>query len=311
MPELPEVETLTRQLKKAITGKKTSDIKVLRTKSFQGNLNLIIGKKIISISRKAKVIIIRFGGNFPALLIHLKMTGQLIYQTKNKKQETRNFVSFRTDFQSDTESIQNNFNSTIIGGHPTLDWISSLPSKHTRVILTFTDKSILYFNDMRVFGWLKIITSQSQFDQETKNINGIEPLTPNFTLDNFKKALSKSTRPIKLTLLDQAKIAGLGNIYVNDSLFNAGILPFRPTSSLTQVEIKKLHASIEKILSLGIKYGGTSQSTYKQLNGLAGSYQDHFLVYRKEREPCPKCKCAIIRTKLGGRGTFHCPFCQK
>jgi len=145
MPELPEVETLVQQLRLAIIAKNIASVKVLRSKSFQGDPESIFSKKIESIERIGKLMIVCFTGDFPKLLIHLKMTGQLIYQT--------------TTYNSQP-TIR------IAGGHPSADWVNELPSKHTRVIITFTDQSILFFNDQRVFGWLKVVSTQSQLEKE-------------------------------------------------------------------------------------------------------------------------------------------------
>jgi formamidopyrimidine-DNA glycosylase len=283
MPELPEVETLKNQLSQVLINKTISSIKVLRPKSFQGIPQDLINQTITSINRKAKIIIIKFKTQFPKLLIHLKMTGQLIYISDKKR---------------------------IIGGHPTSDWINDLPSSHTRAIIKFTDKTILYFNDMRVFGWLKVINSQNQFNQEFKNYSQIEPLTPQFTIKSFTQILKTSSQTIKLFLLNQSKIAGLGNIYVNDALFDAKINPFKQAKRLSKSEIAKLHQSINKVISAGIKFKGASESTYKHLDGLGGTYQKHFLIYKKEGKPCLQCGSIIKRIKQNGRSTFFCPKCQ-
>ncbi len=278
MPELPEVETLRRQLEKTIISKKISQVKVLRAKSFQGNPKQIIGKKIIGIERKAKILIVKLSGKL-YLLIHLKLTGQLIYHQKRQR---------------------------IVGGHPTLDWVNKLPSKHTRVIINFSDGSKLYFNDIRVFGWMKIVKN---LKLKIKNL-GVEPFGKEFTIKYLKDIFSKSGRAVKLVLMDQSKIAGIGNIYANDALFLARIDPRKPTKQLSNLAIKQLRASIIKVLKTGIKYGGASKNTYKHLDGLGGSYQKHFLVYQQDGKKCRKCGNLIKRIKIGGRGTFFCPKCQ-
>lgn len=283
MPELPEVETLKRQLENVLLAKKISQIDILRSKNFLGNPKTLLNKTITQIKRKAKVIIISFDKNFPCLLIHLKMTGQLIFDDQKNR---------------------------IFGGHPNNDFFSSLPSKYTRVIIHFSDNSKLFFNDQRTFGWLKIISSQNQFDQEFKNLNGIEPFSPLFTWQNLKASLF-SSRPIKLAILDQSKIAGIGNIYANDGLFLSKLLPTRKANSLTDKDWQNLTASLNKILSLSLSLGGTSQTNYIHLDGKKGNYQDHFLVYRKDGQNCPSCQGKIVKIKLGGRGTFYCPSCQK
>lgn len=285
MPELPEVETLKRQLEKTLKGKIIVKVEVLQKKSFFGNPQKIIGLKIKKVERRAKYLIINLNKNLN-LLIHLKLTGQLIYQPLSSK-------SLR-----------------IVGGHPSLDWIAKLPNKHTRAIINFHDKSRLFFNDMRLFGWMRIISKQALSLQIGKL--GVEPLSKNFSEEYLKKIFSKSSRPIKLILMDQEKISGIGNIYSNEALFAAGINPQKRAKDLKNKEIKKLRYWILKVLKLGIKHGGASEDTYRHLNGSLGNYQKHFLVYQKQGQRCQKCHKAIIKKiQIGGRGTFFCPNCQK
>lgn len=288
MPELPEVEILRRQLARKIIGKKIVKIKILRVKSFLGRSEDLIGKKIKQVKRRAKILIFCFGKKAPLLLCHLKMTGQLVFKGK--------------------------YGQKIVGGHPTPDWINKLPSKHTRVMITFADKSKLFFNDMRTFGWMKLKLNKN----EKFNINriiggkyGPEPLTKEFSFQYLKKKFSRTRRAIKTVLLDQQVVAGIGNIYANDALYKASILPTKSADKLDSLEIKKLRKAINAVIKLGIKYGGASDNTYRHLDGLGGSYQKHFLVYKKNGQKCQRCQTIIKRTKIGGRGTFWCPKCQQ
>ncbi len=280
MPELPEVETIRRQLDKVLRDKILTNVEVLRDKSFTGNPKEIVDGKIKEIKRRSKIIQIVFKSKILSVIVHLKMTGQLIYINGERK---------------------------ILGGHPSPDWVNELPSKHTRVIWTFQDGSKLYFNDMRVFGWMKIVTRE-KYEKEAKVPDVIDK---EFTEDYFFDVLKNSHMPVKLLLLDQNKIGGLGNIYVNDALYDAGIRPDRKADSLTTMESRKLHGSVIKIIKLGIKCGGASASNYVQVTGLGGTYQDHFLVYKKDGQKCKRCGDKIIKKKQGGRGTFYCPGCQK
>lgn len=282
MPELPEVETIRRQLKEVLVGKVIAKVEVLKSKSFAGDPEKLREWKIRDILRKSKILEILFEGKTEMVIVHLKMTGQLVYLGDKRR---------------------------VVGGHPTADWVNNLPSKHTRVIWTFRDGSKLFFNDMRVFGWMKLV----ERTQELKNSRYRVPdVTDNdFTLEFFSEILRKSKKPIKLNLLDQEKIGGLGNIYVNDALFLAGIRPERKSDSLSKTEVKKLHDAVIKVIKLGIKYGGASASNYVNVSGLGGTYQDHFLVYKREGKECLKCGTKIQKIKLGGRGTFFCPNCQK
>ena len=280
MPELPEVETIRRQLGEVLVGKEIEAIEVLRSKSFEGNTKELVGKVIKGVSRKAKIMVVSFGEWEKCLMIHLKMTGQLIFWGKSRK---------------------------IVGGHPTLDWVNELPSSHTRVVITFAGGDKLYFNDMRVFGWIRLVTNK--FAQTV-----FENLPPDVTdakfSERYLREKLKSTKAVKLIIMDQEKIGGIGNIYANDALFLAGVRPNRPGKSLTKVETGKLYKAVRRVINLGIKLGGPSASNYFDINGMGGSYQDHFLVYKRDGEKCEECGNMIKKMRLGGRGTFYCEVCQ-
>lgn len=378
MPELPEVETLKRQLQTAIVGKEIAFVEIRRTKSFVGEPIRLYRRVITQVDRQAKVLIFHFETEFPKVLIHLKMTGQLIYQgigyrgqgieektelrsqkpeekkndeiparrryassvaggrmsksetnSKHKIQQGEETENTRTQLttnnlqltsdkkpkhqQKDNPSVSSQLSAVnrVVGGHPTLDWIQELPSKHTRVIIIFTDQSQLFFNDLRVFGWLKVIEKPVELDRELQNFSKIEPLTAAFTPQWLAAYLKKSGRAIKVVLMEQSHLAGIGNIYANDALWLARINPNRPAKSLKPAEVKRLFEAINHVIALGIDSGGATESTYRQLDGLGGHYQDHFLVYKQERKPCQRCGTLIEKIKVGGRGTFICRKCQK
>lgn len=282
MPELPEVETVRRQLSEVIVGKTIKGVEVRRSKSFVGEPDVLIGKKIEKVSRQAKVIEIYLKNSKQILLVHLKMTGQLVYLDKKRR---------------------------VYGGHPTPDWIGELPSKHTRVVIDFSDGGKLFFNDMRVFGWLKL-TEKEKYE-ETKSRVAPDVIDKHFTDEYLASVLANRKKPVKLVLLDQEKIGGIGNIYANDALFLAKIKPDRKAASLEKKEITKLHKALVEVIEKGIKYGGASAANYVDLRGLGGSYQEHFLVYKKDGQPCKVCGSQIKKMKMGGRGTFYCEKCQK
>lgn len=282
MPELPEVETIARQLDKIISGKKVEGITVLRAKSFSGKEKNLIGKTIISVDRRSKMILFSFKNFSHKIVIHLKMTGQLIYLSGTHR---------------------------VVGGHPTPDWVNELPSKHTRVIFDLDGGAKLFFNDLRVFGWVKLIS-----DTEWQKIS--DKLPPDvtdkeFTLGYFGNIINKSGRPVKLVLLDQSRFGGIGNIYANDALYLARINPKRKARDLSQPKIKNLFQAVKKVIGLGIKYDGASVEKYVDATGMGGKYQEHFLVYGMEGETCSRCGNKIKKIKLGGRGTYFCPGCQK
>ncbi|HOX96531.1 MAG TPA: bifunctional DNA-formamidopyrimidine glycosylase/DNA-(apurinic or apyrimidinic site) lyase [Candidatus Woesebacteria bacterium] len=282
MPELPEVETVRRQLSETLIGKKIKKIEVSRTKSFNGDPDKLIDWQVEKVGRKAKIIEIYFKNKKDMLIVHLKMTGQLVFVDGDKR---------------------------VVGGHPTADWVKDLPSKHTRVTIGFVDGSSLFFNDMRVFGWIKL-TNKEKYE---KGIKSMAPdVTENeFSLDYLSKILKNSRRAIKLILMDQTKIGGVGNIYANDALYLAKVRPDRKANSLTSKETKKIYEGVKEVIAKGIKYGGASAANYVDTKGMGGTYQDHFLVYKKEGQRCKKCGEKIQKIKIGGRGTFYCPVCQK
>ncbi len=284
MPELPEVETVRRQLDEYLSGRKVEKVEVLRDKSFAGNRSDIEGAVVERVGRKAKMLEVYFKDRKVMVLIHLKMTGQLIFVDGSRR---------------------------VVGGHPTADWVKDLPSKHTRVRIYFVDGSSLFFNDMRVFGWVKIAGSEEYLEKRAGRV-------PDVVEDGFDErylsgVASKCSRAIKLLILDQAKMGGMGNIYANDALFLAGINPMRRANSLSKIEIKKLVKQMKYVLELGIKHGGASASDEKYVNasGLGGKYQEFFQVYERAGLPCLVCEEKILKVKLGGRGTYYCEKCQK
>ncbi len=281
MPELPEVETIKRRLAEKIVGKKIGKIEVLREKSFQGNPDQILGLAVTAVTRHAKMICLHLADQ-PALLVHLKMTGQLIFKDGDIK---------------------------VGGGHPTADWIGSLPSKHTRVRIDFTDQTTLFFNDQRVFGWLKMI-DQDRLADELRNY-GPDVIDPIVTTEFLWSKFQHRSVPVKLAIMDNKLISGVGNIYANDGLNLAKIDPRRPAKLLTKTEVKRLHRALLTVINSGIALGGASMKDYLNIDGLSGGYQNVVRVYQKEGQPCPNCGHGLVRIKQGGRSAFFCPNCQK
>ena len=175
---------------------------------------------------------------------------------------------------------------------------------------------MLYFNDLRIFGWIKVV-EKSKLNEVIGKL-GPEPFVTKsssgqavLTLDLFKKILAKNSRPIKLVLMDQEKISGVGNIYANDSLFLAGIHPRKKANKQSSDKANKLFNALYKVLTDGIKWGGASENNYRDAFGEKGRVQEHFYVYAREGEKCLKCGTLIQKIKLGGRGTYFCPKCQR
>ena len=283
MPELPEVETVKKELAKRIIGQKIVQVKILEKKQFFGDPELIIDQKIVKLWRRAKILAVDINGL--TLLIHLKMTGQIIYLSSKKK--------------------------LISVGHPLPFGPDQLPNKMTRIIIGLDDGSRLFFNDLRKFGWLKVLTKK-QAESELSSL-GPEPLGKDFTLKYFINSLKKTRRTVKTVLLDQAVVAGIGNIYANEALFEAEIDPRRQANSLSDQEIAKLHQAIKRILLEAINYGGTSAAdqAYIKPDASPGRYQEKLRVYQRNGQKCYRCGGIIARFNQNGRSTFWCPGCQK
>jgi formamidopyrimidine-DNA glycosylase len=181
--------------------------------------------------------------------------------------------------------------------------------KHVRVFLHFSDKSVLEFRDLRTFGWMKIVEDKRL---KTEDFNlGKEPW--DMAEGELFGKLKKIGRPIKVALLDQAVVSGGGNIYVNDSLWEAGVKPDRVAKTLSPEEGDRIQKALVKVLREGIKYGGSSAKDegFVWVNGESGKYQNHFRVYERAGEVCKRCGGKIKKIKLGGRGTYFCPECQR
>lgn len=284
MPELPEVEIIKVSLEKKLIGLNIADIEILNKNSFQGNQHIAKGKKITKIWRKAKVLGIEIENTY-VLLIHLKMSGQLIFSGK----------------------------SVFIGGHPTQDMFKTLPNKSTRVIFTLSNQSILYFNDQRKFGWIKLVDLRKLNDsKDFLNNLGPEPLSKEFSWQILKKNLLKHPNmPVKVTMLDQKVISGIGNIYASEACFLAKIDPRNKVSTLTDNQYKLLYKSIILALKTGIKYGGSSKVHFVSPEGKKGLFLNHAFVYSRDNLPCKVCSHKIEKIKLASRGTYLCPNCQK
>lgn len=285
MPELPEVETIKRGLSTKIISKIITDVEVLYPKSFWGKKEVVLNQKVLDVKRRAKVIAIILKNGY-SLLFHLKMTGQLIYRDQT---------------------------SQIAGGHPSDDWYTDLPNKTTAIVFTFNDQSKLFFNDMRKFGWCKVLP-QKELEEVFENDYGPEPFSKDFNASYLQKIAKKTpNKKIKQFLTDQKNVAGIGNIYVDELLYDAKILPTRKVLEVTDIEWRGIVESAKKVLELGIKYGGTTDSDYLNVEGKKGEMQNYLKVYRQTGKSCPKgeCKAKITRTVVGGRGTHYCPACQK
>lgn len=281
MPELPEVETIARKLDVVLPGKVIESIFPYHPKSLVGDAARLVGLPIESVSRRSKIIRIAFPHHLN-LLVHLKMTGQLIYLDPQLR---------------------------IGGGHPTADWLGALPSKHTRVEIDFKDASHLFFNDQRLFGWLRVQTDPEV--HETFAVLGPDINDAEVTADYLYAKCKSRSQSIKQVLMDNTVVAGVGNIYACDALNLARIAPTRPAKSLSFTEMTALTAAAKHVIDQGIELGGTTfDGKYVDIDGLAGKYQSVVRVYGRAGKPCLNCGHEIVKTKIGGRGTYYCPNCQ-
>jgi len=253
MPELPEVETITKQLQSLIIGKQIADLQILHPKSFIGDPQLIIGQKILAISRRAKLIKFILGNDL-SLVTHLKMTGQLLYQG----------------------SI----------------------SKHSRLLYQFSDQSQLVFNDQRLFGYIKLVTSDEWLVISKKL--GPDINDPALTADYLFNKFKNRKVAIKQALMNNEIVCGLGNIYAAEALNLAKIGPFRPAQSLSLLEVAKVFQASQKIIGQAIV----------NASGQSGAYQKQSLVYGRLGQKCYNCGRKIKKKKLAGRGTYYCSHCQ-
>jgi formamidopyrimidine-DNA glycosylase len=287
MPELPEVETIKSDLGAMILNIKISGVKIFRDKSVKNRkedfVRILKGNEITEIERRGKLLMMRLKKDDSFLLVHLRMTGQLVFCDKDKLLAG--------------------------GGHSDKDKIGCLPGKHTRVHLEFANGKNLFFNDQRVFGYLKIV-KKSELPEELKNF-GPEPLGDDFNFDYFWQKIRKRKASIKAVLLDQKIIAGIGNIYADEVLFASGILPWRTASSLKRIEAEKIIKNTKIILKKAIKSRGTTFNNYVDGHGRKGNFVSKLKVYGRAGEKCFSCEGVVKKTRTAQRGTHYCGKCQR
>jgi len=298
MPELPEVESLRRGLEKVVVGQSIKKIEVLAPKMISGLGNarsaspaktraFVSGlekAKILSISRRAKNLIFHLSGG-KVMIVHLKMTGQLVYKERGKK--------------------------PITGGHPIELSESELPNKHTRLVFHL-GKGTLFYNDVRMFGYLLYYRSLEEAQRLGHFSDlGVEPLDDAFTLEYFRDALKARKGTLKKVLMDQKVVTGLGNIYADEVAYEAGVRPMRQIAKVTSVEIEKLYKAIRRTIEAAIHLGGSSVADYLLADGSRGNYAREHKVYGKTGEKCSKCGKKLLTIQLNGRTTVYCPHCQK
>lgn len=288
MPELPEVETIRIGLSRFLPGKQVANVWHDWPKGFPNAAadveQFLKGAKVLAVRRRAKVLLIDLDSDY-TLVIHLKMTGQMVYRGTGEM---------------------------FGAGHPNDSLIGELPDKSTRVILEFTDVSKLFFNDQRKFGWMRLLPTI-----EVPNIDffkkvGPEPLSDEFSSSEFINRVQKHSKTtIKAVLLDQTVLAGVGNIYADESLWAAKIHPAQITRLVSDRNLSVLFEELRKVLRLSIEKGGSTDKNYVNAEGKKGSYLTFANVFRREGQPCPRCGATITKTRVAGRGTHTCPSCQQ
>jgi formamidopyrimidine-DNA glycosylase len=280
MPELPEVEAIRTQLEKYLKGHTIEKVEVRNPRIFQGEAKNVEGSSFKDFRRFGKVLALDLDNEF-SLVIHVKMTGQLIYRGPNLKDPQ--------------------LSNKVAGG---------LGGAHTHVIFHLNNDGKLYYNDFRRFGWIKVIRTDDVGKEGLVGKMGPEPLK-DLTLEHFEEVVRKTRRNIKVLLMDQSKIGGVGNIYANDALWLAKINPKRAANTLTDEEARLLYEAIEQVLKKGMEMGGSSENSYVRPDGSEGEYQNHTLVYGRQGTKCERCGTVIEKFMLGGRGTYVCLHCQR
>ena len=287
MPELPEVETVRRGLERLVVGKIVrAAVSHDSPKSFPnspGDVNtFLIGATIVAVRRRAKVLLIDLDTQY-TLVVHLKMTGQLVY--------------------SGAEHWG--------GGHPDDDITLGAPGRFMRVMLEFTDGSHLYFNDLRKFGWMKLYPTPEVPNIDFMRRVGPEPLEDSFTAEEFiPRVRRRNNTTIKAAILDQVVLAGVGNIYADESLWGAKIHPAARVKDVSDADLTVLLEQIKQVMTVSLEHGGSTDKNYVDAEGNKGSYLKFANVFRRENQACPRCGTQIVKLRVAGRGTHICPRCQ-
>ncbi|MCU0677965.1 MAG: bifunctional DNA-formamidopyrimidine glycosylase/DNA-(apurinic or apyrimidinic site) lyase [Candidatus Pacebacteria bacterium] len=287
MPELPEVETVRLQLLHRLKGRTITAVTVHHEKSTDRNsdfASLAVRKTIEHIDRVGKLMIFSFAGESDFfLLAHLKMTGQFL-------------------FLDPTGTIGG-------GGHTLTPTDTHLPNRHTRITFTLDNGTRLFFNDMRLFGYVKAVNADEVAAARSKF--GPEPIHEGFDIEYFIKGLKRRKTPVKAALLDQSFVAGLGNIYVDEALFAAKVRPTRLANKVTRAEAIILAKAAGDVMNKSISVGGTTFQHFVDTGGDNGNYTDYLQVFGKQGTACPRCGTIIKKIRCAGRGTHYCPGCQR
>lgn len=294
MPELPEVETVCLGLRATVLGKTiecvavnapASSIVVSQSIAPRDFATALSGRTILQIDRRGKNILIGLSGDL-VLWVHLKMTGHFFYDEQPVTQEKHDLITFTLSEAPAAESLRD------------------APSSERR-----SNPSFLRFNDYRRFGRNRLYHANELWEQKGLKELGPEPLE--ISAREFVVLCRKRPRQLKAALLDQSFLAGVGNIYADESLWAAKLHPLRLTTSASREKLTDLHRHVRRLLKLAIRKAGTSVDTYTGVNGQPGSFQKYLKVYDREGEPCTRCSTKIVRKKIGARSAHYCPKCQR
>ena len=293
MPELPEVETIRRGLEKYLPGRRIAQVevrlpKLLRNCDPQTLNEDLQGKEFLQVRRVGKILILDCEDW--SLLVRLGMTGQLTFRDLHLPDQN----SFTTHAITGLQRAQGQFS----------------PDKHTHIIIRCQDETEVLYRDIRQFGKWYLYSTQDLPQAPELQALGPDPFQPSYTLAYLSAQLAKSRRPIKVVLMDQGVVCGLGNIYADEALFIAAIAPQRAANSLNSEEVGRLYQAILQVLRQGSANRGTTFSDYRDADGLRGGNAHYLQVYGRAGQPCYRCGAILQKMTLGGRTTAWCPHCQ-
>ena len=290
---------------KLVSGKGT--LRKISAKKKKQFIDGIAGEKFIGVERRAKNLIFKLTHG-KIILAHLKMSGQFVYLPSHE-------ASARHSHKKNEKVIggpaRNAYSIAVAGGHPIELSETKLPNKHSHIIFKLS-KGVLYYNDTRMFGYVLYYPSIKAFETENHfAMYGVEPLSGEFTHKYFFESLKNKKGKIKTVLMDQKIVAGLGNIYTDESLFEAKIRPDRQAMNISSKETERLHKAIIRIIKRAIYVGGSSVVTYRLLDNTRGNYAREHKVYGKDGEKCVNCGKLLKKIIIQGRTTIFCENCQK
>jgi formamidopyrimidine-DNA glycosylase len=284
VPELPEVESLVRDLSPMLIGRTIHSVEVHKPKLFTATPGLtledLFGRRVERLWRRGKLTVWELSDGL-SVVVHLKLAGQIVHVSRDGQELAH-------------------------GGHPVPMWGTPLPHKSSHVLFCLDDGSVLYLTDIRQFARLHLMPDNDVAKFLKHQKIGVEPLTRRFTAQALRDKLKRRSIPLKTTIMDQSVVGGIGNIYADESLWRAKLHPRRPASSLTDAEVTRLHRAIRAVLDYAVREGAAFVPHGKAISDRAFPY-----CHGRAGSPCPRCRTIIQKEWVGGRGTHFCPKCQK